>query len=51
MASFNQTISYTVDGVAKTKTIAKNTPAGAHRALLAEEPTAVIVSTTTTPRV
>jgi hypothetical protein len=49
--AFNQTISYTVDGVAKTKTIVKNSVNAAHRALLREEPTAVIVSTQTTPKV
>ena len=42
--NFQQVVTYTVDGVQKEKTIMKNSPGAAERALLREEPTAVIVS-------
>jgi len=42
--NFQQVVTYTVDGVQKEKTIMKNSPNAAERALLREEPTAVVVS-------
>ena len=42
--NFQQVVTYTVDGVQKEKTIMKNSPGAATRALLREEPTAEIVS-------
>ena len=45
--NFQQVVSYTVDGVSKEKTIMKNSPGAAQRALLREEPTAVITSVQT----
>jgi hypothetical protein len=42
--NFQQVVTYTVGGVSKEKTIMKNSPDGARRALLREEPTAEIVS-------
>lgn len=48
MATYNQTITYTKDGVELTKVIAKNSPAAAKRALIAEEGNVEIVSVKTT---
>ena len=45
--NFQQVVTYTVDGVSKEKTIMKNSPGAAQRALLREEPTAVITNVQT----
>jgi thiamine monophosphate synthase len=42
--NFQQVVTYTVDGVSKVKTIMKNSPAAATRALIKDEPTAQVVS-------
>ncbi len=42
--NFQQVVTYTVDGVSKEKTIMKNSPAAATRALIKDEPTAQVVS-------
>lgn len=45
--NFQQVVTYTVDGVSKEKTIMKNSPGAAQRALLRDEPTAVITAVKT----
>jgi|TARA_B100000925_G_C21619608_1_gene308303 hypothetical protein len=45
--NFQQVVTYTVDGVSKEKTIMKNSPGAAQRALLKDEPTAVITAVKT----
>jgi hypothetical protein len=50
MANYNQLVTYTKGEVTKTKTVAKNSPAAATRAVIAEEGSEiVIVSIKTTP--